>query len=419
MGSKKTKTAVICLTMAVILIAGGIFVYYYTQFSLVLNGEKEVTLNLCQVYEDPGVSAKRGGKDAGREVRTDSDLDTGKPGNYTIVYSLGNLSVSRHVTVGGTMDPVLKLKGRKQVDIKLGEKYVDSGFKAFDGTGKSLTGRVKVQTPKITKTGRAYIKYTVTDQQGKSTLVTRALNVLPNTAYDTPGLPICMFHYVYDRNDPPEDLLRRYGNYIEMRDLEEELRWLKSEDYYFPTWREVRDYIDGKLLLPDRSIVLCFDDGARSFLELGIPVLERCKVPATSFMITSGDGAKKVKKFQSKYVTYESHSHNMHRAGGNIGHGGIFTAMPEEKALEDLKTSVAICKNGDAFAYPFGDYTPRCRDIVENAGFQCAVTTQAGKARPGMDPLLLPRVRMVMGQSLQRFESVVAPPGSIQAGYSR
>ena len=117
----------------------------------------------------------------------------------------------------------------------------------------------------------------------------------------------------------------------------------------------------------------------------------------------------KIKEYRSRYVTYESHSDDMHRAGGYIGHGGIFTAMPEEEALADLKRSIKICGSGDAFAYPYGDYTEGCRDIVEKAGFLCAVTTQYGKAYPGDDPLLLPRIRMSMGQSLESFRGMVSP----------
>ena len=74
-----------------------------------------------------------------------------------------------------------------------------------------------------------------------------------------------------------------------------------------------------------------------------------------------------------------------------------------------MKKSIDICGSGDAFAYPYGDYTEKCRDIVEEAGFLCAVTTQYGKAYPGDDPMLLPRVRMSMGQSLESFESMVSP----------
>ena len=47
--------------------------------------------------------------------------------------------------------------------------------------------------------------------------------------------------------------------------------------------------------------------------------------------------------------------------------------------------------------------------MVEKAGFLCAVTTEYGKAEPGDDPMLLPRVRMSMGQSLAGFQDRVSP----------
>lgn len=222
--------------------------------------------------------------------------------------------------------------------------------------------------------------------------------------HKTNGLAICMYHYVYDEADPPDDL---GNNHIEVHALEEEIGYLVENDYYFPTWEEVRQYVEGELLLPEKSVVLTFDDGAKSFLDLGIPVFEKYKVPATSFLITSNDGENKVKEYQSDFVTFQSHSDNMHRAGGNIGHGGIFTAMSHEDAVADLKKSIQICGNGDAFAYPYGDYTDDCRAAVEDAGFTCAVTTENRRAEVGDDPLLLPRVRMSRGQSLESFIALV------------
>lgn len=399
----------VCLLLALVLLTAGIFTYYQTRYFLVLNGDKKVELNLCQTYEDPGASAKKGGKDVSSQIKMKSDLDLSRPGNYTVSYSLDSLTVKRSITVGKKMDPVLELEGESSIQAPLGEEFQDPGFSAEDSRGRDLTGQVNVETPQFKKVGNSEIVYTVTDSRGRSTTVNRRVEVLPNTDYETPGLPVCMYHYVYDENDPPADLHSRYGNYIEVHDLGEEVEWLKSEGYYFPTWKEVRDYVDGKLILPEKSIVLSFDDGAKSFLETGIPVMEQYEIPATCFMITSGNGAKKVKEYQSKFVNYESHSDNLHRPGGNIGHGGIFTAMSGEDALADLQKSIEICGSSDAFAYPYGDYTQQCRDTVEQAGFLCAVTTEGGKAKPGMDPLLLPRVRMSMGQSLQQFQHMVAP----------
>ena len=229
-------------------------------------------------------------------------------------------------------------------------------------------------------------------------------NTATEEHHKTNGLAICMFHYVYDEADPPDDL---NNNYIEVHALEEEIEYLVENDYYFPTWEEVRQYVEGDLLLPEKSVVLTFDDGAKSFLDLGIPVFEKYKVPATSFLITSNDGENKVKEYQNDYVTFQSHSDNMHRAGGNIGHGGIFTAMSHDDAVADLEKSIEICGHGDAFAYPYGDYTDDCRTAVQYAGFTCAVTTENRRAEPGDDPLLLPRVRMSLGQSLESFIALV------------
>ena len=48
-------------------------------------------------------------------------------------------------------------------------------------------------------------------------------------------------------------------------------------------------------------------------------------------------------------------------------------------------------------------YTVECEQVLEEAGFLCAVTTEAGKCSPGAAPYALPRVRMSGGQTLAEF----------------
>lgn len=409
-GSRKILLIVLVLAIIVVGIAAIVMTFYSSNFSMKLKGDEEMTVGLNAVYEDQGVKAVIDGRDVSDKVKVTGEVDTSKPGTYELKYSVEDLKAVRKVTVLDKMNPEIILEGSEKVDgLKLGDKFDEPGYKATDENGKDITDKVKVEGSDIRKAGTNTVSYTVSDNNGNTTRVTREVEVAANTDYGAPGLPICMYHYVYDENDPPDDLNQRFGNYISMQDLEEELNWLNEEGYYYPTWKEVRDYVDGKLLLPDKSIVLCFDDGAVSFLENGIPVLEKCKTPATCFMITSYNGEEKIAQYQSDYVVYESHSDNMHRGGGNIGHGGIFTAVSEEDGLADLKRSIEVCGSGDAFAYPFGDYNERSRSMVEKAGFLCAVTTEYGKAEPGDDPLLLPRVRMSMGQSLAGFQDRVSP----------
>ena len=299
---------------------------------------------------------------------------------------------------------VITLDGGTAVEIKLGEGYTDPGYSAQDADGTDLTDQVQVDTSALNRAGEQQVIYTVKDSQGRETQAVRNVTVLPNTEYETPGLPICMYHYVYDPASPPENL---DSNYISTDSLAEEMKYLHDNGYYFPTWQEVRDYVDGKLLLPEKSIVLTFDDGP-NYMYLGTPILEQYQTPATSFVITSyWNDREMLYGYASDYLTFESHSHKMHQGGGSIGHGGIYTAMSREEVLADLEKSFEICGNKDAFAYPFGDYTEEGCSTLEEAGLLCAVTTENSKCYPGDNPYLLPRVRMLGSQTLEAFVSAI------------
>lgn len=299
---------------------------------------------------------------------------------------------------------VITLDGGTAVEIKLGEGYTDPGYSAQDADGTDLTDQVQVDTSALNRAGEQQVIYTVKDSLGRETQAVRNVTVLPNTEYETPGLPICMYHYVYDPASPPENL---DSNYISTDSLAEEMKYLHDNGYYFPTWQEVRDYVDGKLLLPEKSIVLTFDDGP-NYMYLGTPILEQYQTPATSFVITSyWNDREMLYGYASDYLTFESHSHKMHQGGGSIGHGGIYTAMSREEVLADLEKSFEICGNKDAFAYPFGDYTEEGCSTLEEAGLLCAVTTENAKCYPGDNPYLLPRVRMLGSQTLEAFISAI------------
>lgn len=296
--------------------------------------------------------------------------------------------------------PVITLTEGGSLTVKLGEEYTEPGYKAVDVNGQDITDRVQVDLSGLDQAGQQHILYSVEDQEGRTSSVSREIEVLPNTEYETPGLAICMYHYVYDSSQPPADL---NNNYISTDTLAEEMAYLHENGYYFPTWQEVREYVDGRRKLPDKSIVLTFDDGP-NFMSLGIPILEQYQTPATSFVIAGyWDSKESLDQYASEYLSFESHSYRMHQGGGNIGHGGIYTAMSPEEVMADLQKSFEICGNSNAFAYPFGDYTVEGCETLEEAGLLCAVTTENRKCYPGDHPYLLPRVRMLRAQTLSEF----------------
>ena len=297
---------------------------------------------------------------------------------------------------------VLEESGALQ--IKLGDVFTEPGYTATDEDGTDLTSFVQVDTSALNRAGNQQVIYSVEGKNGVITEVSRQVEILPNTEYETAGLPICMYHYVYDPAEPPEN---PDSNFISTTALAEEMQYLHDNGYYFPTWQEVRDYVDGKLLLPEKSIVLTFDDGP-NYMYLGTPILEKYQTPATSFVIASyWDSKEMLYGYSSDYLTFQSHSYKMHQGGGSIGHGGIYTAMSREEVLSDLQISFEICGNHDAFAYPFGDYTEEGCAVLEEAGLLCAVTTENNKCYPGDNPYLLPRVRMTGSQTLAEFIAAI------------
>lgn len=294
----------------------------------------------------------------------------------------------------------IRLTENESIKINLGETFQEPGYQAKDKDGSDLTDKVTVDTSGLNRAGSQKVIYTVKGNNGLEKQVTRDVEVLPNTNYETNGLAICMFHYVYDKNQIPDNL---NSNFISTEALEEEMKYLRDQNYYFPTWQEVRDYVDGKLLLPENSIVITFDDSP-TLMNLGIPILEKYQTPATSFVITGSFASKEnLYGYASDYLHFETHSNNMHRAGGSIGHGGIYTALSDAEVTEDLTQSIKLCGNGNAFAYPFGDYTQEQIPVLEQIGLLCAVTTKNQKCYPGDNPYILPRVRMSDGQSLEQF----------------
>ena len=304
---------------------------------------------------------------------------------------------SAHLLIG--------LKGSKVTLVKEGEDYVEPGAYALDDRTGAVTN-IKIKgSVDTSKPGEYRIEYIAKSDRAASKAI-RTVKVVKADKFDANdrGIPVLMYHYVFSGNDAPSKL---DSNFILDSELEKQLKWLKDNNYYYPSFAELSAYIDGKHSLPKKSVILTFDDGQVGFLNYGIPLLNKYKIPATGFLIGTRYGPDIVKADRSKYVCYQSHSYDMHRAGGNIGHGGRISAMSLGEIEEDLNMAIAVVGNKDAFAYPYGDVTEDGKKAVENCGISCAFTTQYGKVEKGDDKTALPRIRVLGQAGLEGFISSI------------
>lgn len=306
---------------------------------------------------------------------------------------------------------VIGLKGSQVQLVLQGEPYIENGAFAIDtAEGAIPESEIKVKGKVDTaEPGEYTVKYTAKGASGKAS-AERTVRVLTDEEYgDKAGnVPVMMYHWIYTANDVPEDL---DGNWILDTTLEEHLSWLKENEFYYPGWKELRAWIDGKISLPSKVTVLTFDDGKEAFLKYGIPLFEKYQIPVTSFMIgwEKNKGAKKIKMYTSPYLDYESHTYAMHQKVEPLvdGHKGIMASMSKDEIKADLTKAAELTGSNDAMAYPYGDYTDDMLEAVREQNILCAFTVEYDRVRQGMDPAKLPRIRVMGDESFQTWKDSV------------
>jgi peptidoglycan/xylan/chitin deacetylase (PgdA/CDA1 family) len=155
---------------------------------------------------------------------------------------------------------------------------------------------------------------------------------------------------------------------------------------------------------PERSFALTFDDGYQSVYREAFPILQRYNFLATVFL-TVGENGKpadtdRLPSMCERSMLNWREIKEMHRSGIIFGGHTLthpdLTLLPDQQieaevmggkiAIEDaLGTAV------DTFAYPFGRYNERCRELVSRH-FLCACSDRLGLFRTGSDLYAMERV---------------------------
>ena len=122
----------------------------------------------------------------GYVIATKVDSEVYKPyiscGNYyTTEGYINSDTITKKKTTSqkDTEKPVITLKGNSEITLNQGDKYNDEGARATDNIDGDITSKIKVSGKvDITKSGTYTITYTVTDQAGNRTEVTRKVTVV-------------------------------------------------------------------------------------------------------------------------------------------------------------------------------------------------------------------------------------------------
>lgn len=191
-------------------------------------------------------------------------------------------------------------------------------------------------------------------------------------------VPILTYHYVEDVTDERDTLRRSIATRPYF--FEEQLKYLRAEGYVSITLTELAEALESKDRLPDKSVILTFDDGYKDFYTTAWPLLRRYQIKAINYVIVNHIGRSgnlsetQIKEMvESGLVEIGCHTLDheyLPRNGLNQARRQIFECKRELEERFGLKVN--------HFAYPGGFYNEAVVGLVKEAGFVTAVSTRPG-----------------------------------------
>lgn len=212
------------------------------------------------------------------------------------------------------------------------------------------------------------------------------------------GVPVLYYHSV-DPSEANEVI-------ISPEKLKEQLTFIKNSGYTTLTISELNNYILNNAPIPEKSIVITFDDGYADNYINAFPILKELDIKATIFVIsnfTDKDGyymtSQQIKEMSDYGIDIQSHT---------ASHSHL-NQLTYEEQLSELKTSKEklesiIGKPIISVAYPFGDYDDNTILASEEAGYSLAFNTNKGLADRDDNPLNLNRIYISSTYSIEDFK---------------
>jgi len=204
-------------------------------------------------------------------------------------------------------------------------------------------------------------------------------------------IPILMYHFLAedDKNPNPWQIL--------VEQFESDLILLKAEGFETIFMQDLINFVHSGVPLPERPIIISFDDGASDFYELAFPLLKKHNTKAVMAIISSVTDKFSADTEQNKYyksnltweqlrelaasglVEIQSHSHDLHK--------GIGAAKKKGESIESYRARFAsdaerfserifeeLSLTPTTFVYPFGSQSKDSSDVLKSSGFLASLT---------------------------------------------
>lgn len=202
-------------------------------------------------------------------------------------------------------------------------------------------------------------------------------------------VPILMYHDIDIPKGPWKAL------FVNPAVFTAQLDWLKANGYTTITLGDLYEHWRNNRPLPEKPIVLTFDDGYRSMFQTVLPLLKARNMKATFFLclkyLNTPEGLETymVEQLARDGMEIGSHTYN------HVELTKISTdRFPLELGASKAELEKITKKPVDFLCYPIGRVNEKVYTAAAEYGYKGAVTTLFDNAKFEQDPYQWPRVRI-------------------------
>jgi peptidoglycan/xylan/chitin deacetylase (PgdA/CDA1 family) len=224
-------------------------------------------------------------------------------------------------------------------------------------------------------------------------------------------IPILMYHQI-DLPAPRGTSFRSLT--VHPRNFKRQMYWMHRFGYRGLSMRDLMPYLKGER--SGKVFGITFDDGYRNVYQHALPVLTELGFTSTNYLVANQFGGGNFWDSQNNVpfspLMSQSEARAWIQAGQEVGSHTLDHVHLPELSFEEARYQIshsrrvlsdALQEEVTAFCYPYGQLTTQHADMVFEAGYQNATTTQRGLANSDDSPFLLPRVGVWRSTPILRF----------------
>ncbi len=234
-------------------------------------------------------------------------------------------------------------------------------------------------------------------------------------------LPILMYHHLAHLPAGASVTWRMLT--VTPEAFEEQVKYLADNEYHAIDFHDLIAYFEYSVPLPDRPIILTFDDGWIDDYTVAYPVMKKHCMTGTFFppvnWVDHSDGKKlltwaMIEEMSREGMEFGSHTLNHH----------LLTEQSAAQIMQQLAGSKAELEKHTgrpvvALAYPGGGHNPSAVSSVPKAGYGAAVGVSAGVEQKRSDLFLLHRIAITYGDNLKAFEAKLGDRGAVSVSTAK